>query len=104
LGPWMVSSEADNGTVNVALAYTMRETARRAGCAMGDGLVRTVVVDARGQMIFGMERRSNDWVGTKEIMDMMLTLIESTGDFDGAIAAMSMSDAIKMSAQRKGLA
>jgi hypothetical protein len=105
LGPWMCAVEMNKGGTSVALVYSLDDVVHRLMpyCAEDAGAVRLVCVDARGQMIFGMERRTAEWVGIREVFDVALSFVDAD-NIEGSIAVMSMSETIRMSAQRRGLA
>ncbi len=106
LGPWMTSIESPDGAVSVVLVYSLDEVTERLFPHMDSSkqAVRFLAVDARGQMVFGWDRRSQEMVATKEVMDNGLARFDRCDEFEASIALMSMSDAIRASAQRRGLA
>lgn len=106
LGPWMTSVESERGDFNVILNYDLVSAIRRCAAVMNlpAAQVRCIIIDARGNMVYGYDRRTRESVGTRETTDLFIMLIEQTGDMDAAIAATSMTEFLRGKAQEEGLA
>lgn len=102
IGPWMTSVEYATGEFHVILVYSLADMVRRLFPEMDSTAIRFLGIDARGTAIFGMDKRVNDWVGTREVIDAALAIL--TDSPEGSFAVIGMADTIRASAQAKGLA
>ncbi|HQV57139.1 MAG TPA: hypothetical protein PKV27_03935 [Ilumatobacteraceae bacterium] len=98
----MTSVEYATGEFHVILVYSLADMVRRLFPEMDSTAIRFLGIDARGTTIFGMDKRVNDWVGTREVIDAALAIL--TDSPEGSFAVIGMADTIRASAQAKGLA